>query len=205
MKKYLVGVLIGALAVVSVGAFFYFRPRPDPIRTETPGKTVIESPNREQKQRADVTLSKESETRLSGKAHTPITSLLKPGDSVEIPVAGFVSTVYKDADTGDVVGRGEHSVSGKTTVTVEDDGGIRADTGFEDSFEIAVSVPEKEKRWRVGAMVGMDAHGDFVRQAYGQYDAWRWSGKKVDLAVPVRVEWTAGDGCRVMAGIEIRW
>ncbi|TCL74256.1 hypothetical protein EDC14_1004194 [Hydrogenispora ethanolica] len=153
-------------------------------------------------------MSKESETRLSGKAHTPITSLLKPGDSVEVPVAGFVSTVYKDADTGEVVGQGEHSVVGKTTVTVEDGGGIRADTEFDDSVEIAVSVPENEKRWRVGFMAGIDTHGDFKRVAYGQYDVWQQTWKRISLAVPVRAEWERRDGqddLRAMVGVEFRF
>jgi hypothetical protein len=205
MKKYLVGFLIGALAVVSVGAFFYFRPRHDPVQTELPRKTVVESPSREQKRQADVKLSKESETRLSGKTHTPITSLLKPGDSVEVPVAGFVSTTYLD-DAGKEIGQGEHQVTGTTTVTLQDDGGIKADTQFEDSVEVAITAAsEADKRWHVGVIAGIDTHGDFDRTIYGQYDALKLSVKRFDVVVPIRAEWTAGEGCRVMAGVEVRF
>lgn len=94
---------------------------------------------------------------------------------------------------------------GKTTVTVEDDGGIRPDTEFADSVEVAIAVPKEEKRWRVGVMAGINTRGNSFRTVYGQYDAWQWSGKQFDLAMPVRVEWTVGNGGRVIAGIELRF
>ena len=198
MKKSILIFFAGIVFAAAVGAFFYFRARPGPAKSE-PVKTVVENPTKEQKQSADVIISKESKGELSGSTHH--TSLSQPGDAYQIPVAGSISTTYRDAGTGQTIGQGEHQVTGTTTVTLQDDGGIKADTEFADSVEVAIMTPKKEQRWSVGIAAGIDTHGDFDRTIYGQYDALKLSV----IVVPIRGEWTAGDGFRVMAGIELRF
>jgi hypothetical protein len=127
---------------------------------------------------------------------------------VDIPVTGEVHARYTDARTGAALGEGTHEIAGTTTVTVGENK-IRADTTFDNDFILAVDVPKPDpKCWRVGAMAGIDTHGDFKRVAYGQYDVWQQTWKRISLAVPVRAEWERRDGqddLRAMVGVEFRF
>ncbi len=184
VKPFVVGVFVGAVLCGAV--FLWPRARPGPEKPTQ--KVVIESPTPEQKRMANSLIRTESKGELSGDVILAATSLM-PGDGVKIPVTGSFFTVYKDAETGEVIGQGEHPITGETVVRI-DGGRVETETTFKDSVEIAVTVPEPPKqRWRIGAGIGLDGHGEPIREVWGQYDAWQWSGHRVIFAAPVRKVW----------------
>jgi hypothetical protein len=66
------------------------------------------------------------------------------GDVVKVPIKGTESSIYKDNATGNIIGSGEHEVSGTATITVKRDT-VAVDLALDNSQEIGIDLEKKEE------------------------------------------------------------
>ncbi len=188
MKKVLLGILIGFVLTASGAVFVYQRflhpvPRPGPEASAP----IIVQPSEPEKKKADVT------TKIHHRITVPLDQ--EQGDSVRGKV--FVPAAAEITVEGL---KGAKTAPAEVTRTETGDLVLTTDT------EIAITYPEPlQRRWEAGLAFGIDSHGEVVREAWGQYDVWQRSGRRIDLAAPVRLGWAVGEGFRLMAGVKVRF
>lgn len=153
MKKILIGVVTGAL----VTAFLFVRFRPQSI----PGDPVAVSENPVSNQSSvkiesqgklfgSISFGNNDENKPNNPAegdntpgqNNPLKTpnlTLYDGDKISIPVSGEIKTEYYNS--GKQIGAGTHRIDGETILTVGANE-LQAETIFDNSYRIAVEVPD---------------------------------------------------------------
>jgi hypothetical protein len=174
-------------------------------------KKVVENPAPKQAKAADVAITKQTTTKVSGTVKTKPKATAKES-KYTIPLSGEATTTYTDTETGTAVGTGTHPVTGQADITVQDDI-VTADVTINDTNQVAMIIKRKPCKNEFGGYVGVAACSDpyvFIG-GYYQRNLAVMQTKKADLALFARISverhWGAAEDWegRLMAGVRVEW
>jgi hypothetical protein len=174
-------------------------------------KKVVENPAPKQAKAADVAITKQTTTKVSGTVKTKPKATPKES-KYTIPLSGEATTTYIDTETGTAVGTGTHPVTGQADVTVQDDT-ITADVTIDDTSQVAVIIKHEPRKNEFGGYAGVAACSDpyFYVGGYYQRNLALYQGKKADMALFARASierhWGADQDWegRLCAGVRVEW
>jgi hypothetical protein len=174
-------------------------------------KKVVENPAPKQAKAADVAITKQTTTKVSGTVKTKPKATAKES-KYTIPLSGEATTTYIDTETGAAVGTGTHPVTGQADITVQDDI-VTADVTINDTNSIAMVIKREPRKNEFGGYVGVAACSDpfFYAGAYYQRNFLTMQTKKADMALFARASverhWGADEDWegRLTAGMRVEF